>query len=74
MNSVYYPSCSLCSNGKQCKKKVVQNADEAWTCAKCKVTFVDCVYKYILQLKIANHTGTLWAVSFDDPIGYFLDS
>jgi replication factor A1 len=66
-NFVYYPSCPLRSNGRQCKKKVVQNVDEAWTCAKCKDTFADCVYRYVLQLKLADHTGTLWVISFDEP-------
>ena len=45
---VYYPSCPLRLNGKQCKKKVIRNADETWTCAKCKDTFTDCIYRYIL--------------------------
>ena len=33
-NSIYYPSCPLHLNGKKCKKKVIRNADETWTCEK----------------------------------------
>ena len=61
-----YPSCPLVIAGKQCKKRVEKNSDCKWYCPKCLTTFSDCDYRYVLQVKLEDHTGSLWATAFDE--------
>ena len=61
-----YPACPNEIGGKQCKKRVEQNVDGHWSCSKCLLTFPECNYRYVLQVKIEDPTGGLWATAFDE--------
>ena len=61
-----YPTCSNQSNGWECKKAMTQDNEGKWFCSKCNVTKTDCNYRYILQVKLHDHTNTMWAIAFDE--------
>ncbi|GLJ04976.1 hypothetical protein SUGI_0008190 [Cryptomeria japonica] len=65
-DSFCYPTYPLKINGKECKKKCVQQNDNVWFCSRCQTHVPDCNYKYLLQMKLQDHTGTLWAIAFDE--------
>lgn len=65
-NSLCYPACPIKIEGKQCKKRALQSDDEKWYCSKCEATFEDCDYRYVLQIKLQDHTSTLWAIAFEE--------
>ncbi|KAH3758240.1 replication protein A 70 kDa DNA-binding subunit [Pelomyxa schiedti] len=56
---LYYPSCG------QCSKKLIQ-VDDAWKCLKCEKNYETPVYRFIMQMRFADHTGSIWASCFDD--------
>ncbi|GLJ49286.1 hypothetical protein SUGI_1041640 [Cryptomeria japonica] len=62
----YYAACPLIVNGRPCKKKCTQHADDSWFCSRCQMTMQDCNYSYLLPLKLQDATGTLWATAFDE--------
>ncbi|XP_059070791.1 replication protein A 70 kDa DNA-binding subunit A-like [Cryptomeria japonica] len=64
--SFYYAACPLIVNGRPCKKKCTQQADDSWFCPRCEMIMQDCNYSYLLQVKLQDSTGTLWATAFDD--------
>ncbi|XP_059076451.1 replication protein A 70 kDa DNA-binding subunit A-like [Cryptomeria japonica] len=65
-NSFCYPACPLKFNGKECKKKCAQQNDNQWFCSRCQTDVPECNYKYLLQMKLQDHTGALWATAFDE--------
>ncbi|GLJ53867.1 hypothetical protein SUGI_1150270 [Cryptomeria japonica] len=62
----YYAACPLIVNGRPCKKKCTQHADDSWFCSRCQMSMQDCNYSYLLPLKLQDATGTLWATAFDE--------
>ncbi|GLJ18890.1 hypothetical protein SUGI_0337550 [Cryptomeria japonica] len=62
----YYAACPLIVNGRPCKKKCTQHADDSWFYSRCQMTMQDCNYSYLLPLKLQDATGTLWATAFDE--------
>ncbi|XP_059078003.1 replication protein A 70 kDa DNA-binding subunit A-like [Cryptomeria japonica] len=62
----YYTACPLIVNGRPCKKKCTQQADDSWFCSRCQMSMQDCNYSYLLPLKLQDATGTLWATAFDE--------
>ncbi|XP_057828399.2 replication protein A 70 kDa DNA-binding subunit A-like [Cryptomeria japonica] len=64
--SFYYAACPLIVNGRPCKKKCTQQADDSWFYHRCEMTMQDCNYSYLLLVKLQDATGTLWATAFDD--------
>ncbi|GLJ46768.1 hypothetical protein SUGI_0986330 [Cryptomeria japonica] len=62
----YYAACPLIVNGRPCKKKCTQHADDSWFCSRCQMTMQDYNYSYLLPLKLQDATGTLWATAFDE--------
>ncbi|XP_057837225.2 replication protein A 70 kDa DNA-binding subunit A-like [Cryptomeria japonica] len=65
-DSFCYPACPLKFNGKECKKKCTQQSDNQWFCSRCQTAVPECNYKYLLQMKLQDHTGALWATAFDE--------
>jgi replication factor A1 len=57
-----YPACM--SEG--CSKKVVDNGDGTWHCAKCDVNHPRPEHRYIMSLNVNDHTGHIWMTCFDD--------
>ncbi|XP_059064491.1 replication protein A 70 kDa DNA-binding subunit A-like [Cryptomeria japonica] len=64
--SFYYADCPLIVNGRPCKKKCTQQADDSWFSPRFKMTMQDSNYSYLLPVKLQDATGTLWATTFDD--------
>ncbi|XP_057826509.2 replication protein A 70 kDa DNA-binding subunit E-like [Cryptomeria japonica] len=62
----YYATCPLIVNGRPCKKKCTQHADDSWFCSRCQMSMQDYNYSYLLPLKLQDATGTLWATVFDE--------
>ena len=65
-DSFCYPTCPLQVDGKECKKKCVENQDKTWFFSRCCKKFPDCNYKYLLQVKLQDHTSSFWTVTFDE--------
>ncbi|XP_057840065.1 replication protein A 70 kDa DNA-binding subunit A-like [Cryptomeria japonica] len=62
----YYTTCPLQFNDKECKKKCSKLAENLWLCPRCQTQFPECNYKYLLQMKLQDHTGSVWAKAFDE--------
>lgn len=61
-----YAACPLMISERQCNKKVTDNGDGKWRCDRCDQNIDECDYRYILQLKLQDHTGFTWATSFQE--------
>jgi replication factor A1 len=57
-----YPACST----PDCKKKVIEENPGEWWCEKCQLKFPEPIYRYVLSVNVADHTGTLWLSCFDE--------
>ncbi|GLJ38827.1 hypothetical protein SUGI_0791310 [Cryptomeria japonica] len=62
----YYTTCPLMVNGRPCKKKCTQQADDSWFYSRCQMSMQDCNYSYLLPLKLQDAIGTLWGTAFDE--------
>ncbi|KAF2822796.1 replication protein-like protein A 70 kDa DNA-binding subunit [Ophiobolus disseminans] len=60
--TVAYPACST----QGCNKKVVEDNPGSWWCEKCQQSFPEPLYRYVLSVNVADHTGTLWLSCFDE--------
>ncbi|CBY01885.1 hypothetical protein IAQ61_006485 [Plenodomus lingam] len=60
--TVAYPACST----PGCNKKVIEENPGAWWCEKCQKTYPEPLYRYVLSVNVADHTGTLWLSCFDE--------
>ena len=48
-------------------KKIIKNSTNGWHCPKCDIDLSDCDYRYLLKLKLQDHTTSLEAViAFED--------
>ena len=65
-DSFCYPACPLDVDGKECKKKCVQNKDNTWFYSRCEKIIPNCKYKYLLHVKLQDHTSSIWTVAFDE--------
>ena len=66
-DNFYYLACPLISDSKQCMKKIIKNSTNGWHCPKCEVDLSDCDYRYLLKLKLQDHTTSLESViAFED--------
>lgn len=67
MEDFYFLAFPLNIYGTQCMKKAIQQSDNMWHCTKCKSTFLECDYHYVIRLQLHDHTGNLENyVAFDD--------
>lgn len=57
-----YPACST----EGCNKKVVENPDGTWHCAKCELSHPKPDHRYIMSLNVNDHTAHMWMTCFDD--------
>lgn len=62
----YYTACPLQFKGKECKKKCSKLVENLWLCPRCQTQFPECNYKYLLQMKLQDQTGIVWASAFDE--------
>ena len=60
--TVAYPACST----PNCNKKVIEENPGEWWCEKCQMKFPEPQYRYVLNVNVADHTGTLWLSCFDE--------
>jgi replication factor A1 len=60
--TVAYPACST----PNCNKKVIEENPGSWWCEKCQANFPEPLYRYVLSVNVADHTGTLWLSCFDE--------
>ncbi|KAK1925386.1 hypothetical protein DB88DRAFT_450919 [Papiliotrema laurentii] len=57
-----YPACA---NPDGCNKKVVDDGS-GWLCEKCNLKFPQPIWRYILQINLMDHAGTLWVTAFNE--------
>ncbi|KAF2876797.1 replication protein-like protein A 70 kDa DNA-binding subunit [Massariosphaeria phaeospora] len=60
--TVAYPACST----PNCNKKVIEEDPDEWWCAKCEVKNKQPLYRYVLTVNVADHTGCIWLSCFDE--------
>lgn len=61
-NTIAYPACST----QGCSKKVIEDSPGAWWCEKCQKSYPEPLYRYVLSVNVADHTGAIWLSCFDD--------
>ncbi|XP_057864662.1 replication protein A 70 kDa DNA-binding subunit A-like [Cryptomeria japonica] len=59
----YYTACPLIVNGRPCKKKCTQQADNSWFYSRCQMSMQDCNYSYLLPLKLQDATESKMKVT-----------
>jgi replication factor A1 len=64
--TVAYPACST-TTPQPCQKKVFEVEPGEWRCEKCEKSWPEPQYRYVLNVNVADHTGTLWLSCFDEP-------
>ncbi|KAF2711644.1 replication protein-like protein A 70 kDa DNA-binding subunit [Pleomassaria siparia CBS 279.74] len=62
-STLAYPACST----PKCNKKVTENEPNLWWCEKCQMNSPKPQWRYILSIMVADHTGSIWLSSFDEP-------
>ncbi|KAJ4303358.1 Replication factor A protein 1 [Kalmusia sp. IMI 367209] len=60
--TIAYPACST----PGCSKKVIEENSGEWWCEKCQAKWPEPLWRYVLNINVADHTGTLWLSCFDD--------
>ncbi|CAH7687044.1 replication protein A DNA-binding subunit [Phakopsora pachyrhizi] len=60
--TICYPACPT----ERCNKKLLQDGDDEWRCEKCDKVFPAPDYRYLLQMTVNDHTGTLWLSGFNE--------
>lgn len=61
-STIAYPACSK----PGCNKKVIEENENEWSCESCGGKWPEPTYRYVLQVNVADHTGTLWLSCFDE--------
>ncbi|KAI9167700.1 Replication factor A protein [Paramyrothecium foliicola] len=61
-----YPGCSTC------KKKVTDMGDGTWRCEKCDHSLDRPEYRYMLSLRIVDHSGSQWVTCFDETAAHII--
>lgn len=67
---IFYQSCP----GPNCMKRVTPTGDGHFSCERCNKTYDRCDWRYILNLAIADHSGSQWVSAFNDSAKTILDS
>lgn len=57
-----YPACST----PGCNKKVIEENSGEWSCEKCGTKWPEPLYRYVLTISVADHTGQMYLSCFDD--------
>lgn len=61
-NRLFYPSCTT----EGCLRKVTEETDGNWHCAKCDKTMSEPNQRYTMTVNIGDSTGGLWVTCFND--------
>ncbi|KAJ3128932.1 Replication factor A protein 1 [Nowakowskiella sp. JEL0407] len=61
-DSFFYPSCTNAG----CNKKVLDDGNGQFRCEKCSITTPTPDYRYMLQINLGDHSGSLWATAFNE--------
>ncbi|KAF2007787.1 replication factor-a protein [Amniculicola lignicola CBS 123094] len=61
-STVAYPACQT----PDCNKKVIDEEPDKWVCVKCDKSWDRPIYRYVLSVNVADHTGQIWLSCFDD--------
>ncbi|CAG9328066.1 unnamed protein product [Blepharisma stoltei] len=62
-NLMFYTACK---NAQNCKKKVILESNGFYRCEKCQESFEQCQYRYLLSVRLHDHSDAIWATAFDD--------
>ncbi|PLW06791.1 hypothetical protein PCANC_25350 [Puccinia coronata f. sp. avenae] len=60
--TISYPACPT----DRCNKKMVRDGDDDWRCEKCDKLFPAPDHRYLIQMTVQDHTGTLWLSGFNE--------
>jgi replication factor A1 len=60
--AIAYPACST----PNCNKKVIEENPDEWWCEKCQVKWPKPEYRYVLNVNVADHTGSIYLSCFDE--------
>jgi replication factor A1 len=60
--TMYYAACQT----ERCNRKVTDHEPNEWKCENCNKVWPRPLYRYILQLCVADHTGQKWISAFDE--------
>ena len=55
---------SSCMNQDKCKKKMIKE-DDMYHCDSCNQSFQNCIFRYIVSMKVCDETDGLWLSIFD---------
>ncbi len=61
-DNMYYPACLT----QGCNKKVVEVGPGRWRCEKCDKSYPKPLYRYIMSISVADHTGQIYLSCFDE--------
>lgn len=65
-DNFFYTACPLNIGDRKCNKKVKKSSSGNWICERCEKEFVECDYRYLLQVQVQDHTGTTWITAFQE--------
>jgi replication factor A1 len=57
---------TACKNADKCRKKVALESNGSYRCETCQENFAECERRYILNVRLHDSTGHVWASAFDD--------
>ncbi|KAA1100796.1 Replication factor A protein 1 [Puccinia graminis f. sp. tritici] len=60
--TISYPACPT----ERCNKKLLRDGDDEWRCEKCDKLFPAPDHRYLIQMTVQDHTGTLWLSGFNE--------
>lgn len=60
--TISYPACPT----DRCNKKLLRDGDDEWRCEKCDKLFPAPDHRYLIQMTVQDHTGTLWLSGFNE--------
>jgi replication factor A1 len=61
-DTISYPSCP----NDNCKKKVIQNFEEKYECARCNQSYDEPFFRYIGTIRLSDDTGSIYATYVGD--------
>jgi replication factor A1 len=57
-----YPACQT----PNCNKKVIEENPGEWWCEKCQAKWDKPLYRYVLNVNVADHSGSIYLSCFDE--------
>ena len=63
----WYLACGrVDESGRACQKKVAHSATGDYFCDKCSMPAAEPSRRYILSMRLTDHTGSIWATCFNE--------